>query len=104
MSKWKFYPRDRTEEEAEEEDRFYKERELPPGMNREFFEEFFGAIGECKKKVLGLDANVTLGVLATRPEHSRRGIGAMHLNWGLQQADEVSLVISDSRDMCRVLC
>ena len=32
-----------------------------------------------------------LHVLATRPEHERRGIGAISLKWGTEKADELGL-------------
>lgn len=90
VAKWKFYPRDRTAEELVEEDQEQVDRPWAPGANVPFFKEFFEIIAQCKKKVIGGKAHAILSVLATLPNHHRRGIGAMHMNWGLEQADKVS--------------
>ena len=34
---------------------------------------------------------ILLHLLATHPDHHRRGVGAMHLHWGAQKADELGL-------------
>lgn len=94
VSKWKFYPRDRTQEELDEAAREFKDRTLPPNANKAFMEEFFGALSRCKEEVLGGKAHALLSVLATLPTHHRRGIGAIHIKWGLDQADKVSLLCS----------
>jgi GNAT superfamily N-acetyltransferase len=54
-------------------------------------EAFFGSILKARKEHLGGRAHALLHILATRPEHHRRGVGAMHLKHGLAQADELSL-------------
>lgn len=92
VSKWKFYPRDRTQEELDEAAREFKDRTLPPNANKAFMEEFFETLSQCKKEVVGGKAHALLSVLATLPTHHRRGIGAIHLTWGLEQADKVSLL------------
>lgn len=92
VSKWKFYPRDRTDGELQEEADEDSERPFPPGSNQELMKAFFGAIGKCKKEVLGAQAYAALSVLGTLSHHHRRGIGSMQLRWGLAKADEVSSV------------
>ena len=88
---WKFYPKDRTEEELEAEKIEHDEMGLPPDANVPLLEEFFGNIAKCKKEIMGGNANVLLSMLATLPAHHRRGIGAMHLRFGLEEADKLGL-------------
>ncbi|KAF2221101.1 hypothetical protein BDZ85DRAFT_185851, partial [Elsinoe ampelina] len=43
-------------------------------------------------KYLNGKAHVLLNILATDPEYHRRGIGGMHLRWGLAEADKLNVV------------
>lgn len=95
ISQWKIFPRERTEEEMKQEEevsnREDKECGSPPGLSEAVADDFGGATSEYKKKHLGNRPHVLLHILATRPEHERRGVGAMSLAWGTQKADEMGL-------------
>lgn len=91
IAKWKFFPHDRTEAEMEAEKKESDEEGNPPDSNGPMIEEFLDKISEFKKEILGNRAHVLLHVLATLPQHHRRGIGAMHLKWGLEQADRLGV-------------
>lgn len=91
MSKWKIYSRPRTQEEADAEKAENEEQPWPPGINVPMAEEFFAEVGRIRKEQMGLQAYVLLDMLATLPEHHRRGIGAMHLRWGSEIADELGI-------------
>jgi GNAT superfamily N-acetyltransferase len=91
IANWKLYPHDRSEEELEEERKQSEERGFPPDCNQALLEDFFGKIAEYKRKILGGRAHVFLNMLATHPSHHRRGIGAIHMRWGNEQADRLGL-------------
>ena len=91
VAKWLFYPRDRTEAEIEAEEKEVKEEPDPPDMNLELRNHFFGTMMRFKKEIMGTKGHIMLQVLATLPEHHRRGIGGMHLAWGAEKADELGL-------------
>lgn len=88
-SKWQFFSQDRTEAELEEDNKDPTDRVLPAGLNVPFFKAFVDSIKRCKQELIGGKAHAMLSVLFTRPSYYRRGLGAMHLDWGLRQADEV---------------
>ena len=97
ISQWRIFPRERTEQEMKQEeeasDKEDKEYGSPPGMSEAVVDDFSGATSEYKEKHLGRKAHVLLYILATRPEHERRGVGAMSLNWGTKKADEMGLPV-----------
>ncbi|KAG8626935.1 hypothetical protein KVT40_005880 [Elsinoe batatas] len=92
VSVWKIYPKDRSKAELDAESALSNEAGLPPTGNEEAFGGFFGAIKSCKEKYLKGKAHVLLNILATDPEYHRRGIGGMHLRWGLAEADRLNVV------------
>ena len=98
-SKWKFYPRERTVEEMEEEAKQHDGSGWPPGANVQFMEDFFGIVGSTKKEIMGNQAYALLAVLITRPNRHRQGIGGMHLRWGLEEADKVCTLVPKSRSL-----
>ena len=53
--------------------------------------EFFGTIAKYKREIMGGKPYVLLSMLATRKDYHRRGVGGMHLKWGLVQADKLNL-------------
>ncbi|EME45098.1 hypothetical protein DOTSEDRAFT_70971 [Dothistroma septosporum NZE10] len=95
ISQWKIFPRERTEEEmkeeAEEGERDDAEFGAPPGLSAAARDDFADGASVYKKKHLGRKPHVLLHILATRPEHERRGVGAMSLAWGTKKADELGL-------------
>ena len=91
ISEWKIYPKPRTEEEMEEERRQDAEEPMTPGIFVPLVEEFSRIIGRLRKERMGHQAYILLDFLATLPQHRRRGIGAMHLQWGSKKADELGL-------------
>lgn len=88
---WKFYPNDRTDAELDAEADKAKTEPLPPSANVPAMEVFFGALGRDRRKILGGKAYYLLNILATDPKYHRRGVGAIHLKWGLDQADEAGV-------------
>lgn len=91
VSSWEFTTEERTEEELDAQLAERNERGLPPDCNAAMLEAFFGTIRKCKREIIGGQPHANLGMLATLPDHHRRGIGAMHLNWGLGEADKLGL-------------
>ena len=91
VANWKFYQQDRSEEELQAERKEREERGFPPDCNRPLCEEFFGKIAEYRRKNLGDRAHLYLNMLATHPDHYRRGVGALHLRWGSEHADSLGL-------------
>lgn len=63
------------------------------GMNRPLGDAFFNAAASSKREITGGRPNVCLNILATHPDHHRRGAGAVHLKWGIEQADKLDLPI-----------
>lgn len=88
---WKVYEKDRSDAEVEAEEEKGKEDGFPPGFNIPLGEAFFGAMGKAKKEQLGGRRHVLLHILATDPAFHRRGIGAMQLKWGLDEADRLGV-------------
>lgn len=46
---------------------------------------------ESRREYLGGKPYVLLSILATHPEHYSRGVGAIHMEWGMNLADELGL-------------
>ena len=92
VASWRFYLKNRTEAEIEAEEKESEDRGHQPDVNVPLAEEFFGTISKCKKEVVGGKAYILLNMIATLPEHHRRGVGAMHLKWGNEQADKLGLL------------
>lgn len=88
---WNFYLHDRTEEELDAERKKHSERPLPPDCNEAFMEDFFGKIAKYRQEIMGGKAYILLNLLATHPDHHRRGVGAMHMRWGQEHADSRGL-------------
>lgn len=91
LSHWQFYPKQRSEAELAADEKDDGGEGPPPGLNRAFADEFFGNIDRLKREILGGRPYVLLHMLAVRPEYHRRGIGAVHLSWGSEQADKLGL-------------
>ncbi|TKA73770.1 hypothetical protein B0A55_07119 [Friedmanniomyces simplex] len=93
VADWNFYPKYRTEEEREKKKAESEGDGLPPHCNEEMMIEFFSQLGKAKKEQLGGQPHVYLHILATHPKHYRRGVGAMHLRWGFEQAEKLGLPV-----------
>lgn len=95
VSLWKIFPRERSEEEMQKEkEQSDKDDEVygdPPGLDTVPIEDFGDVSGEYKKKHLGRKPHVLLQAIGTRPEHGRRGVGALSMKWGTEKADELGL-------------
>ena len=91
VSKWKFYPNGTTEEKFKEGDDALLKRTWPPNADVQMFQAFIGAVRATNREILGLEPYAALGVLATRPTCHRRGVGAMHMRWGVAEADRVRI-------------
>lgn len=88
---WRMYTRDRSEEDLAAEAKAAEAEGFPPNGDQKMMMDFFGAVNAAKKKNLGGRAYVLLHILATDPMHHRRGIGALQLKWGLDEADRLGL-------------
>jgi len=88
---WKFYLKDRTDAEMDAEAEKNKSEPLPPSADPAALGSFFSALGRDRREILGGKAYCLLNVLAVDPKYHRKGIGAIHLKWGLDQADELGL-------------
>ncbi|KAK0916448.1 hypothetical protein LTR57_012900 [Friedmanniomyces endolithicus] len=104
VADWEFYPKYRTKEEREKSSAENEKDGLPPLINGTMMKEFIGQLGEAKEEQLGGKPFVYLHILATHPKHHRRGVGAMHLRWGFEQAEKLGLpVYLESSPMGRPL-
>jgi len=104
VADWNFYPRARSPEELKAADEEGKDDGFAPNANVAFMEHFFGLLGESKKKILGGKPYIYLHILVTHPKHHRRGVGKMQLQWGIEQAEKLSLpVYLESSPMGRPL-
>jgi len=104
VADWNIYPRERSEAELKQEEEEGKKDDHAPGLNVAFSEHFFSELTKNKNKIFGGKPYVYLHILASRPIHHRRGAGAMHLNWGLEEAKKLGLpVYLESSPMGRPL-
>ncbi|KAK5119168.1 hypothetical protein LTR85_007782 [Meristemomyces frigidus] len=104
VSDWNIYPHERSEEELDAEKNEEDNDGHPPGLNVAFMAHFVEVMEKSKRKILGGRPYVYLHILATHPQHHRRGVGAMHLKWGFEKADELGLpVYLESSPMGRPL-
>ncbi|GAB7349546.1 hypothetical protein MBLNU459_g0247t1 [Dothideomycetes sp. NU459] len=86
---WKIYPHDRGADELAAEAKKAQADGFPPNANTHMMEAFFGTVSAAKRKHLDGRAFVLLDILATDPDHHRRGVGAVQLKWGLAEADKL---------------
>lgn len=90
-AKWQVYSRQRSEEEMDKEEAEAGKQEPGPTANREMLAAFFGELMRTRRQNLAGQPHVLLSILATNPQHHRRGVGAMHMDWGMKLADELGL-------------
>ncbi|GAD95765.1 conserved hypothetical protein [Paecilomyces variotii No. 5] len=56
--------------------------------DKDLCSRFFGTLETERERLLGGKKNYYLDMLATRPEHERRGAGSMLVQWGCDVADK----------------
>lgn len=110
VAEWKIFEKPRTAEELSEADKSAGEDGLAPGADPDVMRDFGGAVKKGKEAIIGgkpyicelqstrseivmLMAIVDLHILATLPNHHRRGVGKLHLDWGLSEADRLGLPV-----------
>lgn len=90
ISQWRIHTHDRSPEELAAEKKWAEadeaEHGVPEGQNTKMMEAFVAVHGALKEKYLGGRAHVYLHVLMTRPGFQRKGVGAMSMQWGVDQA------------------
>ncbi|KAK5701466.1 hypothetical protein LTR97_004280 [Elasticomyces elasticus] len=92
-SDWYFYPKQRTEEELKEKEGDGGDDDLPPDCDKEMLREFGGQLDAAKREYIGGRPYIELHILVTHPKHHRRGVGAMQLRWGFEQAEKLGLPV-----------
>ncbi|KAF2720637.1 hypothetical protein K431DRAFT_346944 [Polychaeton citri CBS 116435] len=95
ISTWKVFAPERSQADLEREEAKHQadveKYGLPEGMNGEAVGAYFGEMEEFRKQYFGGKPYVLLALVATHPDHYRKGAGAMHLKKGLEMADELDL-------------
>ncbi|KAL1304867.1 hypothetical protein AAFC00_003791 [Neodothiora populina] len=93
ISAWEFYPKPRTPEDLAAEDAQNAAEPLAPTTDSKFMAAFFGTISRVRRDNLGGNPHAHLQVLAVDPDHHRRGVGAMCLDWGFVEADRLGIPV-----------
>ncbi|OCK80868.1 acyl-CoA N-acyltransferase [Lepidopterella palustris CBS 459.81] len=88
-AKWRFNLKERSKEEVEES--LPKVPEPLPDSNVAAEKDFVEYLANSRREWMGGKPFYFMHVLATHPDHHRRGAGAMLLKWGLDQADKAGL-------------
>lgn len=68
---WKFYEKDRTDEEIRAEEEQDREAGFPPGANEKAMAAFFGALSKCKREKLGNRAHIRKYAVFSRSARER---------------------------------
>ncbi|WPH01548.1 Hypothetical protein R9X50_00439500 [Acrodontium crateriforme] len=104
VSKWRFFTRDRSEAELAQEKAEAAAEPAIPDHDGPVCEAFGAAVSKCKDEIVGRKAYALLYIVGVAPEHHRRGVGKMHLNWGLREADRLNIpVYLEASEMGRPL-
>ncbi|KAH7391703.1 acyl-CoA N-acyltransferase [Pyrenochaeta sp. MPI-SDFR-AT-0127] len=86
-AKWRINEKERTEEQIKSM--------LPvPGPDEEgnpALQDFMRYLSRVRREYMGTKPFYFLHILATHPDHHRRGAGARLIAWGLEKADKVQL-------------
>ncbi|KAF1943380.1 hypothetical protein EJ02DRAFT_373525 [Clathrospora elynae] len=86
-AKWRINHEERTEEQIQSMLPIPgKEMEGRPGA-----QEFMWFLCRARKEYMGTKPFCFLNILATDPEHHRKGAGAMLIDWGVRKADSAQL-------------
>lgn len=91
VAHYDIHPTARTTADLDAEDAEKGPEDPDPAMNRAFCDEFFGDIKRIRRETMGGKPYVLLHMLATHPDHHRRGVGAMQLEWGSKKAEEMGV-------------
>ena len=91
-AKWQFYPRERTTDELDRDAaEGGRENMFSEGANVEAMKAFFAELAAKRRERFGGEAYALLSILVVHPEHQRRGLGGLQLEYGLRKADEMGL-------------
>jgi GNAT superfamily N-acetyltransferase len=91
-AKWQIYPHQRSEEELDQDAKDgSRDTMFSEGANVDAMKVFFAELAEKRRERFGGEPYVLLSILAVHPEHQRRGLGALQLEYGLRKADEMGL-------------
>lgn len=91
-SHWDFRAHERTAADlAEQEKKRANPPPPPPGVNIEASKAVRKSINDAREMLAGSRAHVYLVGLSTRPSYHRKGVGSLHLRWGLGEADRLGL-------------
>ncbi|QDS67632.1 hypothetical protein FKW77_004467 [Venturia effusa] len=82
---WEFTPAHASEKELEE---LSSKSPPPPDANADAWNDFFGYLGEQRRKFLGKTRMGFLHVISTHPDHHRRGAGGLLMKRYLDAVDE----------------
>ncbi|KKZ67488.1 hypothetical protein EMCG_06865 [[Emmonsia] crescens] len=88
MAVWDVYWRERTDEERQKPTIPWLE-----GAERERAEAFLEPMWKMREKLLGERRHVYCVLLAVHPEHQRRGIGKLLMDWGLDVGEKLQLPV-----------
>lgn len=91
MARWQAFTKERTAEELDEELKGAMEPPEEPNINVPMIQDFVDDLLGTRRKNMGGRPYFLLSILATHVDHHRRGIGAMHMKWGCDKADELGL-------------
>jgi len=91
MARWQAFTKERSEEELDEEVKDAMEAPQEPNLNVPMMQAFVEDIVKTRRQNMGGRPFYLLSILATHVDHHRRGVGAMHMKWGCDKADELGL-------------
>jgi GNAT superfamily N-acetyltransferase len=84
-SYWKVFKELPSEDEA---DSSLETRGHAPERNDAAIADFRKEIVTARRDIMAAEPCVMLGLLAVLPEHQRKGVGRLLMQWGLDQMDE----------------
>lgn len=87
VAKWRINEQERSEEEAKKMYPVPDEKD----KGQQGLLDFMAFLSRVRKEYMGTKPFYFLHILATHPDHYRRGAGAMLLDWGTRQADRARL-------------
>ena len=88
---WNVYAHGRTDQELDKEMEDVFRDEMPPGCNEQLYRYMLEKCTKSRRHIMGNKPYMLLSILATASAHHRRGLGAMLLRQGLEEADGLGL-------------